>query len=82
MPWSLPVALLVFHRWHSQELIDGFVRIIHLQLLGIVVFVLNADIASLLIIAIFILKVVPVRVSMVLKIGVLGTMLTLLQTLA
>ena len=57
---SLPIAFFIFHCWHTQEFIDSFIRIIPLHLLGVVVFVLYADIASLLVVTVFVFEVVPV----------------------
>jgi hypothetical protein len=53
-----PVSLLFLERRNAQELIDGLLGAVGLHLLGIVVFVLDVDVAALVLIFIFVLEIV------------------------
>jgi hypothetical protein len=54
-----PVALLLLEGWYSQEFFDSLFGVVGLQLFGIVVFVLDVDIAALFFFVILIFEVVP-----------------------
>src|SRR5699024_2797288 len=60
---SIPIAFLFFQSRHPQKLINGLLRIIHLDLLGIIVFILDPDISRLVVVGILIFEVVAVAVS-------------------
>lgn len=60
---GIPIALLFFQSRYSQKLINGLLRIIHLDLLGIIVFILDPYISRLIIVGILIFEVVTVAVS-------------------
>lgn len=54
-----PIAFFFLQRWHTQELIHGFLRVVRLHLLCVVVFVFDVDVAALLcVVVILILEVV------------------------
>jgi len=55
---SLPVALLLFKCPNAQKLIDRFFRIVDLHLLGIVVFVLDVDISTLIFVLVLVFEIV------------------------
>jgi hypothetical protein len=59
-----PVRLLLFERGYAQELIDGRLWVVTLELLRTVVLVLDVDVAALLLVVVFVLKVVPAMVSL------------------
>lgn len=59
---SVPITLFFFHRRYPEEFVDSLIRTVGLHLLGIVVFVLDADITGLFVVVIFILEVVSIRV--------------------
>lgn len=53
-----PFALVHFHRRYAQELLHGLLRVVYLDLLRIVVFVLDADIARFVFVGILVFKVI------------------------
>ena len=55
----VPFRLFLLEGGHAQKLVYGSLGVIGLELLCVVVLVLNVDIASLLVIVILVLKVVP-----------------------
>lgn len=58
--FEAPVALLFFKCWYSQELIDCFARVFCFQLLGIVIFVLDINVAiSRLVSIVLIIEIIP-----------------------
>jgi hypothetical protein len=57
---SVPVALLFFQRWDTQELVYCGFCVICLQLFRIVVFVLDVNVAGLLFVIVFVLEVIPI----------------------
>jgi hypothetical protein len=63
-PFEAPFALFLFERQYPQELLNRLVWIALLQLLCVVVFVLDIDIAGIIIVVFFVFKVVPVMRSM------------------
>lgn len=71
--FEAPVALRLFQGWNTEEFLHSFFRAIGLQLLRVVVLVLDINIASLRFIIVFVLKVIPlilsVRVDTGLRIG-------------
>lgn len=56
--WYTPVSFLFFKGGHAQKFLNSLLRIIYLHLLGIVVFVLDANIPCLLFIIVFIFEVI------------------------
>ena len=53
-----PVSLLLFKGRNTEELIDSLLWAVGLHLLGIVVFVLDIDVAALVLVFIFVLEIV------------------------
>ena len=56
-----PVSFLYLECGNAEEFIDGFFGVVYLQLLGVVVLVFDIDVAALLFIIVFVLKVVAER---------------------
>lgn len=56
---SLPVAFLLLHRRYTEKLIYGLLRVVNLDLFGIVVFVLDSDVPRLIFVCVFVFKVIP-----------------------
>lgn len=57
---DVPIALVFLQRRYAQELVNGRLRFVALQLLRIVVFVFDINIAALLLVVVFVLEVVSV----------------------
>jgi hypothetical protein len=55
---TIPVRLLLLERRYTQELIDGRLRIVAFGLLGVVVFVLDVDVAALFFVIVLKLEVI------------------------
>ena len=57
--FGIPIALCFLERRYTQELVNRGLGLVAFQLLGIVVFVLNIDVAALFFVIVFVLKIVP-----------------------
>lgn len=55
----VPFRLFLLEGGHAQELVDGGLGVVGLELLCVVVLVLNVDIARLVVIVVLVFEVVP-----------------------
>jgi hypothetical protein len=56
---SIPFRLLFFQRRHAREFLYCGLGVVGLQLLRVVVFVLDIDVAALLVVVVLVFEVVP-----------------------
>jgi hypothetical protein len=57
--FETPVTLFRFQRRYTKKLANSFFWIVRLKLLGIVVFVLNINVAAFLIVIVFVFEIIP-----------------------